>query len=209
MTVPNSKHRINLKKQRIRLLFSNIEKSFVDIYKGRQHNFIQMRLPVETITEDFEELLRNKIEHNNLGAIIRKATKNDIEILRNIHERAWRSFLQPFHPISEKLFLRIFNDPDTAFLIATVDSVDCGFVLLDLEGEKKEHGVIAGLGILPEFQRKGLGTVLGLAAWDYFKAKGAKELRCEVHRENNKSYSFIKWLGFEEIDRSDITFPLK
>jgi ribosomal protein S18 acetylase RimI-like enzyme len=168
-----------------------------------------MRLPVETITEDFEALLRNRIEHNMVRAEIRKATLNDIEVLRNIHEQAWRSFRQPFHPISEKLFLRIFSDPDTAFLIARVDSVDGGFVLLDLEGESKEYGVIAGLGIIPEFQRKGLGTVLGIAAWDYFKAKGVKELRCEVHRDNRKSYSFIKWLGFEEIDKSNSTVALK
>jgi ribosomal protein S18 acetylase RimI-like enzyme len=43
-----------------------------------------------------------------------------------------------------------------------------------------------------------LGTILGLAAWNYFKEKGLKELRCEVYKENLRSYNFIKSLNFEE-----------
>ena len=58
--------------------------------------------------------------------------------------------------------------------------------------------MIAGLGVLPRFQRKGLGTVIGMAAWNYFKKKGVKELRCEVYKSNTVSYNFIASLGFEE-----------
>ncbi|MHA1274891.1 MAG: GNAT family N-acetyltransferase, partial [Promethearchaeota archaeon] len=64
-----------------------------------------------------------------------------------------------------------------------------------------EYGIIAGLGVLPRFQRKGLGKILGMAAWDLFKKKGVKELRCEVYIENKSSYNFIKSLGFEEYEK--------
>ena len=70
--------------------------------------------------------------------------------------------------------------------------------ILDLEGKDHEFGVIAGLGVLPRFQRKGLGTVIGMAAWNYFKKIGVKELRCEVYKFNTVSYTFITSLGFEE-----------
>ena len=52
--------------------------------------------------------------------------------------------------------------------------------------------------MIPKFQRKGLGSVLGLATWDYFKKKGVKELRCEVYKSNNASTNFIEALRFEE-----------
>ena len=77
---------------------------------------------------------------------------------------------------------------------------DGGFVILDLEGPNKEYGVIAGLGVIPRYQRRGLGTIIGLAAWEYFKKKGIKELRCEVYKDNKISYDFISSLGFEEYD---------
>jgi L-amino acid N-acyltransferase YncA len=40
-----------------------------------------------------------------------------------------------------------------------------------------------------------------MAAWDYFKKKGVKELRCEVFKDNAVSYNFIKSIGFVEFAR--------
>jgi len=51
---------------------------------------------------------------------------------------------------------------------------------------------------LPRFQRKGLGTVLSIAAWNYFQDNNVKQLKCEVYKENKTSISFIKSLGFIE-----------
>ena len=95
---------------------------------------------------------------------------------------------------------------ETVILIARVYGSDAAFIILDFEGPNNQYGVIAGLGVLPRFQRKGLGTVIGMAAWNFFKKKkGVKELRCEVFTENLTSYNFIKSLGFEEFDKKTYT----
>ena len=60
--------------------------------------------------------------------------------------------------------------------------------------------MISALGVLPELQRRGFGTILGLEIWHFFKNKGIEELRCRVSRDNKKAYLFIKSLGFEELD---------
>ena len=80
---------------------------------------------------------------------------------------------------------------------------DSGFVILDFEGDNKEFAIIAALGVLTRFQRKGLGTVLGMAAWNHIKENhpNVKELRCEVYKDNHISYNFIKWIGFEEFGK--------
>jgi ribosomal protein S18 acetylase RimI-like enzyme len=201
--------KINLKKKAIRTYFLHIEK---DAKKGDVSElqkeileegmvYLQMRLPINKITKEFENSLRDKIEHKIFHASIREAIKSDLTSVQNIYNKAWLTSNTPFRPLERDTLKKIFNDPDTVFLVAKVYNIDGGFVILDFEGENKEYGVIAGLGVLPRFQGKGLGTILGLAAWNYFKEKGLEELRCEVYKDNQKSYKFIKGLNFEEFGR--------
>jgi len=196
--------RISLKKRMVRsffLAFEKKDKTKEDIESELSTTgmkYIQMRLPIEKITKQFEDDIKKKIETNIYQAKIREATEKDLEIVTEIYNKAWLTSRTPFRPIEKETLKTIFHHPDTIFLIARVYGIDGGFVILDLEGESKEYGIIAGLGIIPRFQRKGLGTVLGLASWSYLKEKGIKELRCEVYKDNQASYQFIKGLQFEE-----------
>ena len=200
--------RLDLKKRRIREFFSTFKlkpkEKEEDIDKIQEKVFqegmvyIQMKLPVEKITPEFEAELIETIEKNFIHANIREATRKDLKILMDLYNKAWLTSNTPFRPITVDSLRQIFEDPDTVFLIGKVYGKDAGFVILDFEGKNKEYGIIAGLGVLPRFQRKGLGTILGMAAWNYFKNKGVIELRCEVYKNNLGSHSFIKWIGFEE-----------
>ncbi|MFX0058789.1 MAG: GNAT family N-acetyltransferase [Candidatus Heimdallarchaeota archaeon] len=198
--------KLNLKKKQIRSFFLGYDKreKANQIIEGelatKGMEYIQMRLPVEKITFEFEERLRNKVEKNVLKAKIREAKEEDLESVMYIHNRAWMTSNEPFSPIDLNSLRVIFNYPETIILLARVYGNDAAFAILDLEGEKREYGIICGLGVIPRFQNKGLGTVVGMAAWNYFKKKGVKELRCEVYRDNRVSYNFIKSLGFEEYD---------
>ena len=186
---------------RKRSLLLKIRRFVNNFYKIRNYH-IQMRLPVEKITKDFEKMLKNKIEHNLIHAEIREATKEDTEIIINLYDRAWHSTTMPYHPVSKKNY-QLINDSDYVFLIAKVDTFECAFAVIYLTGKDKEIGVIALLGVVPEFQHKGLGIIIGMACWDYFKKKRVKELRCKVFFKNKVSYSFIKALGFEEFHEED------
>ena len=139
-----------------------------------------------------------KVEANFLHAKIRSATREDLESVVYLYNRSWMTSSTPYRGIEVDTLKKILDYPETTILIAKVYGIDAGFVILDLEGPNKEYGVIAGLGVIPRFQRKGLGTVLGMAAWKHFKDLGIKELRCEVYHENKTSHEFITSLGFEE-----------
>jgi ribosomal protein S18 acetylase RimI-like enzyme len=201
--------KLSLKKNRIRRFFLNFEEllrrkkkkdDIQDEILTVGLSYIQMRLPLENLTPDFIEELKDKVEHNIFHAKIREAKKEDLEQIMQIYNRAWLTSHTPFSPITVESIKTIFDYQDTIILVAKVYGIDGGFIILDLDGIDKEYGVIAGLGILPRFQRKGLGTVLGMAAWNYFKQKNIKELRCEVYVDNKASYNFIKSLGFEEFE---------
>ena len=203
------KQKLHFKKKALRSYFLHIQKdsgkdNITALQKQILNNgmvYLQMRLPIEKITKEFENTLMGKIEKNIYRANIREAELNDLSIITDIYNKSWLTSSTPFRPIKRETLNQIFNDQNTVFLIANVYSSDGGFVILDFEGENNEYGVIAGMGVLPRFQGKGLGTILGMAAWNYFKEKGLKELRCEVYEDNKKSFNFIEGLNFKEFGR--------
>jgi ribosomal protein S18 acetylase RimI-like enzyme len=160
--------------------------------------YIQMKLPVSKITKKFEETLRNKVEHNVLGAEIREAKKEDVDNILEIYDESWHSTTMPFVPITKKRLLNLLRNSDYTILIARVDDIDRAFAIIYLTGDDKDIGVIGVMAVDPEYQHKGLGTILGIAIWDHFIRKEVKELRCRVYFDNTPSYTFLRRLGFEE-----------
>ena len=85
------KEKLNLKKRKIRAFFLSVEtrkkkdlevdKVTEDIYQDGMV-YIQMKLPVDKITSEFEEKLKVKIEHNIIKAKIREAKKEDLDTLK-------------------------------------------------------------------------------------------------------------------------------
>lgn len=201
------KSRLNLKRAQIRSFFLAFEKK--DKTEEEIENdilttgleYIQMKLPVSSITPEVEEKLKKKVEHNFLQAKIREANLEDLDSVMYLYNRSWLVSSTPFRAITKETLKIIYDYPDTLFLIAKAYGSDGAFVILDYEGPNKEYGIIVGLGVIPRFQRKGLGTVIGLAAWNHFKEKGVKELRCEVFKDNQVSFNFIKSIGFVEYAR--------
>jgi ribosomal protein S18 acetylase RimI-like enzyme len=204
--------RVDLKKRRIRAFFLSIEKKkkrkeLVDDVAEELYRdgmvYIQMKLSVESITKEFEDELKKEVEHNILQAKIRKAQKEDLDSLKNIYNRAWLTSNTPFRPVTKTDLSKIIQHPDTVFLIAKVYGIDAAFVLLDFEGEHNEYAIIAALAVLPRFQRRGLGKILGAYVWNFIKNNynNVKEIRAEVYKDNKVSYSFISGLGFEEYER--------
>jgi len=193
--------RLSLKKRKIRSYFLSVDKKDQQEIEIGSLEYIQMKLPVSNITLEFEEMLTKKVKDNFFRAKIREANEEDLPGVKYLYDRSWLTSQTPFSAISVSSLKTIWEDPETIILIAKVYGSDAGFAILDFEGENREIGVIAGMGILPRFQRKGLGTVIGMAAWNYFKNKGVKELRCEVYKGNTVSYQFIKSIGFKEYDK--------
>ncbi len=163
-------------------------------------NYIQMRLPVSMITPDYEQNLKDRVSLDILKAEIREATMDDLESLIVLHDLAWHSTPMPYRPLDKELIIENIKDDEIIFLIAKVNGIDSGFALIYFTGTDKKIGVIAGMGVLPRLQKRGLGTMLGLETWNYFKTRGVVELRCKVYIDNKASYNFIRGLKFEEYD---------
>ena len=174
--------------------------------KEKSYTYIHLKLPTEKITDDFENIFHNKAEQNLIKPKIELATIKDAQRVSKIYNRSWLTSGVPFSPMTYNKFEILFRDPKCNVFVAKVFGIDAGFIVTYLEGENDEFGIIAGLGIIPRFQRKGIATALALAAWERFLLpNNVKELRCEVYNSNKPSYNFIKSLGFEEYDINVIT----
>lgn len=169
----------------------------LDLLKDDE-NYIHMKLPIKKISGDFEDNLQEKINSTIKNANIRKATRSDAEIFIQLHKDIWSSTKMPYKAFSKENVEKLIEDPNIIFLIANLNNKDIGFGILHYAGKQNQIGVITALGVMPKYQRKGFGTILGLAIWNYFKQKGLEELRCRVSKENKKAKEFIKSLGFEE-----------
>ncbi len=165
-----------------------------------ESDYFQMRLPVNKITSEFDRNLRNMAHNSVFYAKIRVANLDDIESFMKLHEQAWKSTKMRYKPFSKELLTELINDQHIVFLIAKVNNIDRGFAIMYFTGENKDVGIITALGVVPELQGKGLGTILVIEIWDYFKKNGAKELRCRVEKDNMNAYRFIKSLGFELVN---------
>ena len=160
--------------------------------------YIQMVLPIKKITKQTENRLKENVENNILRAKIREVNGTDLELLMNIYNKAWLTSHEPYRALTIDDVKDLFNDPDLTIFIARVYGIDAGFMILDFEGPKNEYGIIIAMGVIPRFQRRGLGKIMALTAWDFFKKKNIIELRSEVYIDNFTSYNFLKSLGFED-----------
>ncbi|MHA1611451.1 MAG: GNAT family N-acetyltransferase, partial [Promethearchaeota archaeon] len=153
------------------------EKTITKPYVPQDYNYIQMRLNIENISEDFAQELE---EYRISGIQIRKATMDDLSIFVKIYNRAFMRGSDPWSPVTEDQFVDILDHKTTVVLIASILNEDVGFIITDLEEEGKV-GIICGLGTDPRWQRRGVAKYLGIASWDYFQNLKVKELRCEVY----------------------------
>lgn len=205
----NGESKISILRKQVRTLFSDIQEGLFQFYE-ESDDYVTLKLPVSKAQTLTETKLENYVDSHKIEQLqIRKAGKEDIPIINDIYNKSWKESHLPMKKVTEELFLEIFEDGDTKFLMAIYESHPVGFILMESSKTDKEIGLISGLAILPEYQNRGLGKYLALATWNYFKEQDIKELRCEVYKDNERAINFIKSLGFEEYGTGGELYTLK
>ncbi len=166
----------------------------------QKYVYIKLKLPISKISKELLIRLDLKVKNTYIKPKISLAKEEDLPKITKIYNRAWLTSNTPFRQMNTEQFQTLFFLPKYTFLIAQVFGIDAGFLILCYEGINDEYGVLVGIGINPQFQRKGVGTALALRAWQMFSMRNIKEIQCEIFYENFKSLQFAKSIGFEEYD---------
>ena len=93
----------------------------------------------------------------------------------------------------KEILLKLTRDPEL-FLVAETRGNIVGTVMGAWDGRR---GWIYHLGILPEFQRKGVATQLVMEVERRMKAKGVVKVNASIYKWNKRSIAFFKAKGYE------------
>lgn len=145
-----------------------------------------------------------------MKANIQSPTDNDYSKLKHIHVQAVGDF---DNLAQESNFMNFVKHNSDSIKIAQVDSMIVGYILGFQENKKKAQ--INSLYVLPEFQRKNIGSSLVNSLEEEFCLKKIKFLSARIPRTFFQASLFFKKLGFELItkiniyQKNDLTFPFQ
>lgn len=140
---------------------------------------------------------------------IRPARASDLEALARLATALW-----PEAPVAEHLehaaAILAGKPPSTlplGLFVAEVEGDVAGFVEVGLRSHadgcdgRYPVGFVEGWYVLPRLQRQGVGRALMMAAQDWSRALGARELASDTWIDEEPSQHAHAALGFEVVDR--------
>jgi ribosomal protein S18 acetylase RimI-like enzyme len=103
-----------------------------------------------------------------------------------------------------------YREPGVITEIITDQESSLGFVMLAMEEEKifrarKAH--LLAIGVLPDHQRKGIGTALLAKVQDLARQYGGKEMFLMTGVDNDAALAFFRNAGFRIIGTEDHYYP--
>ena len=135
--------------------------------------------------------------------VIRNCQRED---LPKIFEINLKAFSQPHQMVEFSWFYEM--EPTGTFVaVDKFRNKIAGFVFgvckpffFYLQKADIKDGWIPLIAVDPDYQKKGIGTLLMQTIENYFRSKGTKEVKIEVRESNVGALEFYKKIGFE-VDR--------
>ncbi len=125
----------------------------------------------------------------------RPALPEDFDFLFRLHEHTMREYVEdtfgPWDETWQVAYFRRHFDP-SALQIIQLDGLDVGMLHVQ---ERVEEIFIAGLEVLPEYQRKGIGTAV-IRRLTAAARRQAKPVALQVLKTNISARSLYQRLGF-------------
>ncbi|MBU7048546.1 MAG: GNAT family N-acetyltransferase, partial [Theionarchaea archaeon] len=128
--------------------------------------------------------------------------EEDFDILWSVLEAAFNYDRETLNNTYERI-KNIFGSDEFTYIKICVDTHSqqpIGIIALSERRTAKDiHGVIATLGVIPSFQRKGIGSFLLERALHYSWQRGVKTLELSVRAKNMQALKVYEHFGFEVI----------
>ncbi len=122
--------------------------------------------------------------------------RNALDIVAK--ERKYLSFLEaPPLESSKKFFRTIIKNDYAQFVALSKDKVIGWCDILPKEKEINKHVGVMGVGIIPDFRGKGIGTRLINACLEKVKKQNIYRIELWVYEDNVNAVDLYKKLGFE------------
>lgn len=131
---------------------------------------------------------------------LRPASDFDLAFLARLFNRCFDGYFVPVHETPEGLAARLRHDSIDLSLsrVAFLDDRAAGILYASVRGWGCR---IAGMGVVPEARRRGVGRRLMTAAMAGTRAVGLRYLVLEVVEQNSPALELYRGLGFQPLRR--------
>ena len=152
-------------------------------------------------------LLESEVKWNSRG-ILREATPEDSEGLRNCMESAYTTYQERMRgvrlpPMDVDYSSEIKNYP--TWVVESDGSILGGLIMVF----ENDQASIANIAVNPKFQRQGIGGELMRFAETKAKENNFSELRLATHVLLEENISLYRYLGWEETGREETRVFMK
>ena len=136
--------------------------------------------------------------------LIREATKSDLPAIGKLLEDLTNAMDDTEGidiEIAIKTCERLLNDASSYFLVAAMEGTPVGFINFTIRQtilHRSPSSLIDELVVAEEYQGKGVGKQLVLAAIEKCRQLGCCEVEVSTEKTNLKARKFYKRYGFEE-----------
>ena len=152
-------------------------------------------------------MLGSEVKWNSCG-ILREATPEDSEGLRNCMESAYTAYQERMRgvrlpPMDVDYSSEIKNYP--TWVVESDGSILGGLIMVF----ENDQASIANIAVNPKFQRQGIGGELMRFAETKAKENNFSELRLATHVLLEENISLYRYLGWEETGREETRVFMK
>lgn len=143
---------------------------------------------------------------------IRKATIDDVQTLQDLNDLAFvdnSKYDKDINPewaqsdSGKKYFSEVTQNPESCCLIAEDSGKPIGYIIAEskpMDYQKSKYLEIDNLGVIPEYQSRGVGSQLMEDCLKWGKSHGYQKAMVNTYLSNTRALEFYKEKGFAEID---------
>ena len=122
---------------------------------------------------------------------IRPFTPLDIERILEIEKSSFT-----FDAFSEKTFENLYNKCPDLFIVAEIEGLVIGYMIISIFGDKSN---VISIAVDPDYRRKGTGRILMEYALEKLKNHSIESVELEVRVTNFAGIKFWNSLGFSSL----------
>lgn len=131
---------------------------------------------------------------------VRRADESDMEALLTIERQCFNVYYYDYYMLDRRDFEFYLQDTDSLFLVAVQESRVTGYILGPVDLWRHPPAAhIDSIAVLPEAQKKGIGTLLLESFTRQVHREGCTRVTLEVSTANDAGRAFFTKHGFYEI----------
>jgi len=182
---------------------SRRKKTFVEEAK-KGYIYYRMACPIDVILDKlnivYSEISKSDVFKN---LKVKSLEEKDVfEDLVFVFNRALLTGSDPYQPIDIQEAKKF---PSTTF-VCYLYGRPVGFIIYTIEKHSNDTvGVIAGLGVIPEYRGRGVAKSLIIKSAEVMRKKfNVNKLECDVYEKNIASLNLVKKFGFKKIGEFEL-----